>query len=139
MKARLRHISAFGLAALVLFSTFSFTVEMHYCGKHLVDLAINTKAEGCAMSMENPEGESQPGHDKDMPCCEDVQLTIDGQEDLQKATFSISLEPQFIAVLSAPYSFLSQPFVPKAKVNYTDYFPPPLVRDIPILHQAFLI
>jgi len=35
MKNIFKHITAFVLAFIVLFSTFSFTVDMHYCGDTL--------------------------------------------------------------------------------------------------------
>jgi len=35
------------MAFVVLFSTMSFTVNMHYCGDTLVETAIFKKAKGC--------------------------------------------------------------------------------------------
>ena len=37
------------MAFVVLFSTMSFTVNMHYCGDTLVETAIFQKAKGCGM------------------------------------------------------------------------------------------
>ena len=45
------------MAIVVLFSTMSFTVDMHYCGDNLVETAIFHKAKGCGMEMENPSTE----------------------------------------------------------------------------------
>tara|TARA_R110002033_G_scaffold155892_1_gene192145 strand:+ start:131 stop:289 length:159 start_codon:yes stop_codon:yes gene_type:complete len=38
-------IASFLMALLVLFSTFSFTVDKHFCGNTLVDTAVFGKGE----------------------------------------------------------------------------------------------
>ncbi len=139
MKELFRHISAIALSALVLFSTLSFTVGIHYCGQHLVDFAINKKAQGCGMSLAEPDSKPGPGHDQGFPCCEDVLLSFDGQEDLQQAVFELNLEPQ-IMVLAAPMlPEFRTIFCAYNNHTYKDYFPPPLPKDIPVLYQSFLI
>lgn len=47
MKQFLSKIVSSVLALLVLFSTFSFTVEKHYCGDYLVDVSYLGKADTC--------------------------------------------------------------------------------------------
>ena len=47
-------ISSFLMAIVVLFSTMSFTINMHYCGDNLVETVIFHKAKGCGMEMEKP-------------------------------------------------------------------------------------
>ena len=51
MKKAIRKISAFLMAIVVLLSTMSFTVSMHYCQGELVDTAIFQKAHDCGMEM----------------------------------------------------------------------------------------
>ena len=41
------------LAIIVLLSTLSFTVDSHYCGERLVDVAVFSEVRGCGMEMEN--------------------------------------------------------------------------------------
>ena len=54
MKQVFHKIMSLLMAFVVLFSTMSFTVDMHYCGDTLMDTAIFHKAETCGMEMENP-------------------------------------------------------------------------------------
>ena len=58
MKKVLHKIMAFAMTFVVLFSTMSFTVNMHYCGGTLVETALFQKAKGCGMEMGNPSTES---------------------------------------------------------------------------------
>ena len=54
MKQFFYKIMSLAMAFVVLFSTMSFTVNMHYCGDTLVETAIFHKAKGCGMEMEKP-------------------------------------------------------------------------------------
>ena len=46
------------MALVVLFTTMSFTIDMHYCGNTLVEAAIFHKAKGCGMEMQKPSTKS---------------------------------------------------------------------------------
>jgi hypothetical protein len=49
MKAMLHKVMAMCMALIVLMTTTSFTVAMHYCGDTLVSYSFSHKAEGCGM------------------------------------------------------------------------------------------
>lgn len=48
MKKAFQHSISVAMAFLVLFSTFSFTVDKHFCGSFLVDKAIFLKRKPAA-------------------------------------------------------------------------------------------
>jgi len=76
-----KKITAFAMAIVVLFSTMSFTIDKHYCGKLLVDVAINHQAEKCGMErfLEKQEGEYQKPS-----CCKNEHTVVKGQDQLKK-------------------------------------------------------
>ena len=45
MREVFRKIASVSVALLVLFSTMSFSVDMHYCGDHLVDFSFSDSVE----------------------------------------------------------------------------------------------
>jgi len=144
MKATLRHIGAIGFTFLLLFSTFSFTVDLHYCGKHLVDFAINDEARGCAMDTTNADANGQDSEackPFTMPCCQDVQLTFDGSEELQSGIFETVPQPPAVYIIGRLTFALQDASneIVRAHIPHKDYLPPPLIRDVSILHQTFLI
>ena len=119
------------MAFLVMFSTMSFSMDMHFCGKTLVDLKFYQEADGCGMEM--------AGMDKESHCCTDVAIVIPGQDDLQASFDTLSFENQtfllsFVSFYLQPTSVLEEKQDP-----FRDYVPPPLIRDIHILDQTFLI
>ncbi len=128
---------SFTLALVVLFSTMSFTVNMHYCGDILVETAILHKAKGCGMDMEKPleEGCSITK----MNCCNDEQTLVDGQNELKLQVDTISLEQQlFIASFVYTYHTLFEDIAPHLTL-YKQYKPPRLSKQLFKLDESYLI
>ena len=137
MKQIFHKISSFLMAIVVLFSTMSFTVDMHYCGDTLVDSAIFHKAETCGMEMENPSTEGCSIKIKD--CCSDEQLVIDGQDEL-KITFDKLTFDQQVFVASFVYTYINLfEGLEENVTSYRDYAPPLVIRQIYKLDETYLI
>ena len=142
MKETLRKITSTLMALIVLLSTMSFSVDMHYCGGHLVDFSMFDKVDTCMMKAEKSkdssicevvEMETKTG------CCSDLEVTIEGQDDLKISFDKLTFEQQQF-VFSFTYSFIN--IYKEADENivpFIDYVPPPLLRDVQILDQTFLI
>lgn len=138
MKDTVRHILSFAMAFLVLFSTISFTVDMHFCGKHMVDFSFFNKAETCGMeTMMNTAMVDRMN--MDMECCSDVNIVQQGQDDLKMSFEKISFEHQlFVATFISSYIDLFQG-LENTVVPDAEYPPPFLIQDVIILDQQFLI
>ena len=76
MQKFLKHIGAFALAFLMLFSTFSFTINEHFCGGENVSFAIGIAAETCGMEMEAINSDQTTV--QKTPCCSDISTLIQG-------------------------------------------------------------
>lgn len=126
------------MAFIVLFSTFSFTVNEHYCGDTLKDRAIFVKADKCLMEMKMDVLTKECDmHQKN--CCDDLVKVIEGQDELKVSFDKLSTDQQLIAVLFID-SYLGSFEVLVNEQNTFDVYPPPLiVRDIYKLDQVYLI
>lgn len=125
------------MAFVVLFSTMSFTVNMHYCGETLMDSAIYQKAKTCGMEMENPFSNNCSITKKD--CCSNEVLVVDGQDDLQLQVDKISFEQQvFIASFIYTYINLFEGLENKAS-SFEEYKPPLVVKQIFKIDETYLI
>lgn len=125
------------MAMVVLFSTMSFTVDMHYCGGTLMDTAIFQKVETCGMDMEMPASKGCSVTKKN--CCNDDQLLVDGQDELQLHVDTISFEQQvFIASFIHTYINLFEG-VDKNISSYEDYEPPLVIKQIYKFDETYLI
>jgi hypothetical protein len=137
MKQIFHKIMSLAMTFVVLFSTMSFTVNMHYCGDTLVESAIFQKAKGCGMEMEKPSTEECSITKKN--CCDDKQLAIEGQDEIQLQVDKITFEQQvFIASFVYTYSNLFEGLENNVS-TYEEYKPPPVIRQLYKIHETYLI
>jgi hypothetical protein len=136
MKKGLQKSVSTVLALLVLVSTFSFTVDKHFCGSFLVDQAIFSKALSCGMDMHtNSETDLM---DKDN-CCSNQNISVDGQDELNISFNSMDFDQQvFITAFTFSFNNLFEG-LPQLVIPYKNYTPPLIVKDIPVLNDTFLI
>jgi hypothetical protein len=137
MKQVFHKTVSFAMAFVVLFSTMSFTINMHYCGDTLVETALFHKAKGCGMEMQNPSTEECAITKKN--CCNDEQLVADGQDELQLQVDKITFEQQtFIA--SFIYTYINGFEGLDSNVSsYEEYKPPLVIRQLYKIDETYLI
>ncbi|AUC84955.1 hypothetical protein CW731_06465 [Polaribacter sp. ALD11] len=137
MKQTSHKIISIVLAFVVLFSTMSFTFSMHFCGDILVETAMFHKAEGCGMEMEKPSKEGCAITNDN--CCNEEQLVVDGQDELQLQVAKISFEQQiFIAAFVYSYSNLFED-LDSDLPSYATYKSPLVTSQIFKLDETYLI
>lgn len=137
MKQVFHKIMSLLMAFVVLFSTMSFTVDMHYCGDTLMDTAIFHKAETCGMEMENPLTDGCSITKKN--CCSDEQLAVEGQDELQLQVDKITFEQQvFIASFVYTYINLFEGLDNNVS-SFEEYEPPLVVKQIFKIDETYLI
>ncbi len=125
------------MAFVVLFSTMSFTVNMHYCGGTLVESAIFHKTKGCGMEMEKPSTDGCSIINKN--CCDDKQLVVDGQNELQLQVNKISFEQQ-VFITSFVYTYIiGFESLKKTVSSYEAYEPPLVIRRLYKIDETYLI
>ncbi|MBD0777317.1 hypothetical protein HPE56_05885 [Maribacter sp. ANRC-HE7] len=138
MKRIFHKISSFLMAIVVLFSTMSFTVDMHYCGDTLMDSAIFYKAENCGMVMEKSTSNSDCNITIN-DCCSGEQIVIDGQDEL-KISFDTLTFDQQLFVASFVYTYINLfEGLEENVTSYRDYAPPLVFRQIYKLDETYLI
>ncbi|MBT8320372.1 MAG: hypothetical protein KJO90_01745 [Eudoraea sp.] len=138
MKAVLHKIGALSLALVVLFSTLSFTVDMHYCGRTLVDFSLD-QADNCLMKSMIPENSTECAGMQKMQCCTDVEISFEGQDELKISFDQLSFDQKlFLASFVFAYTQLFSE-VEDSAILFDGYPPPDLVEDIQILYETFLI
>jgi len=99
-------------------------------------MAIGVEADSCGMEMDtNTTDETIV---KQISCCDDISTLIQGQDELQKQQdFDITTQT-FLKAFVYSYIFIL-PATDQEKAVYKPYVPPPLIRDIQLLDETFLI
>ena len=127
------------MAFVVLFSTMSFTIDLHYCGDTMVDYSFLHNVKTCGMKKEQVVSTCENPEMKNKSCCSDEQIIIEGQEDLKNNFSTLTFEQQ-IFVASFLYSYINLfEGTASEEVPYKDYPPPFVIRDVQVLHQTFVI
>ncbi|WP_235855766.1 HYC_CC_PP family protein [Flagellimonas aequoris] len=116
------------MAILVLASTVSWTVDKHICMGRVMDVALFSHADDCGM-----------GKDMEKSCCDDESFTVQGQHDLKITFDDFSLNQQFFIVSFVHTYFHFVEVDEKEPNHFSEYNPPPLIRDVQVLDQTFLI
>ena len=140
MKDIFRKIASIAMAFTVILSTMSFSVDMHYCGDHLVDFSLYDKVDTCMMKAKMGKSSTDCKLSRmAMDCCSDVEIVVEGRDDLKISFDQLNFEQQLFLVTFA-YSYINLfQGLEENSIPFIDYSPPPLIRDIQILDQTFLI
>lgn len=137
MKDFYKKILAILMSFVVVFSTMSFSISEHYCGNHLVDIGIFSKAESCGMEMQKTSENKDCSITK-KNCCEDTILQFNGQNELNSST-NLTLNQQiFVATFIISYTNLFEGLAQHV-IPFKEYSPPFIVRKIQTLYEVFLI
>ncbi len=138
MKKVFHNITACILVFVVLFSTLSFTVDMHYCGKTLVDVALFKEAKTCGMEIQKSKTTTTCAMTK-KNCCSDKHLNFEGQDELKISYDKFTLE-QYIFVASFYNAYINLfEGLEEHIVPFREYSPPLVVRNIQQLDEVYLI
>ena len=119
-----------------MISSLSLTIEKHFCGETLIDVAIFTDTKKC--SDDFTEISKSTTIKKD--CCKDEVDVIEGLSEIIINSFEDLdiIQQQILFAYSYSYSQLfddlSTRFIP-----YNDYLPPKLIKDIHVLDETYLI
>tara|TARA_R110002073_G_scaffold113998_1_gene251053 strand:+ start:92 stop:514 length:423 start_codon:yes stop_codon:yes gene_type:complete len=140
VKSFFSKIISFFLAALILLSTSSFTVDMHFCCNKLVDMSPIGKAKVCAEKVQKkkePTKQCTTLQEKD--CCSNQSFVKTGDDTIKKA--NTKLEAETIIFLNTFFYVYVNLFegLEKNIVPFKQYRPPLLSKDIQILHETYLI
>lgn len=126
------------LALLVLCSTFSFTVEKHYCGPFLVDIAVFESIKDCGMNMltsteTNTEQET-------MSCCKHEVELLQSQDELNVLSFDdLNFNQQLFIIAYANAYINSLEGIEHKKTSFSEYPPPLIIKQIFKLDEAYII
>ncbi|WP_242527906.1 HYC_CC_PP family protein [Allomuricauda sp. CAU 1633] len=128
MKQIFHQIVSSLMALLVLASTVSWTVDKHICMGRVMDISLFSHADDCGMDM-----------DMEKSCCDDESFTVQGQDDLKISFEKFDLDQQVFLVSFVQTYFQLFEIDSEEPHAFNEYNPPPLIRDVQVLDQTFLI
>lgn len=125
------------MAFLVLFSTVSFSIDMHFCGDTLVDFSLFDDTADCGMKMLADVQEDCPM--SLMKCCTDEEISQEGQDELASSINSLDLEQQQF-LMAFTYAYIAYfTGLPQQKIPFSHYSPPLITYDRQVIWETYLI
>lgn len=123
----------------VLFSTTSFTTDVHYCCEKMVDIEVFGKATPCHQKIQNPEDPTRKCSIGDKDCCSNESFFKQGSDNLNTIAFDFD-DQTFIFLHTFFYSYINLfKGLDKKVTPFLDYDPPLISKDLLVLHETFLI
>jgi hypothetical protein len=139
MKNFIHNVLAVFMSVVVLMTTMSFTVDMHYCGDSLIDFSFIQQVESCGMEKQMVASSCGATTLSEKSCCTDKTVVKEGNEDLKISFDRLTLD-QHLFIVAFTHSLMDQFTQIDLKTTpFVDYPPPFLERDVQVLHQSFLI
>nr|WP_217363241.1 hypothetical protein [Winogradskyella undariae] len=121
---------------MVLFSTLSLTIEKHFCGDTLIDVAIFSEAEICGMQDMKMDQDGMV----EKSCCKNEKEVIKGVNKLVTKSFDDFHDVQKLVLIAYSYSYINLfEELPNAVIPHKNYSPPKLIKDIYVLDETYLI
>ncbi|MEP1033163.1 hypothetical protein [Ekhidna sp.] len=138
----MKKVISISLALLMLTSHLGFAVGTHFCGGLAVEakLMIGHEHLDCGMADMDKEcegkSEGKTYLDK-VPCCDNEYLSIEVEDEFKPSFEQTAFNFEFVAAFAVLYLDIIS--VDQQNPQYTEYDPPLVTKDIPILHQVFII
>lgn len=126
------------LSSVILFISMGFTVSSHICGVERIKTVLSIGNTDVSCGMETTKKDCS--HDKQMNsnCCQDEFQKMQLNDDYTKVITFKNFTPDFTIIFVA-LLFNILPTENVQTFSYKNYLPPPLVKDIKVLVQSFLI
>nr|WP_230080195.1 MULTISPECIES: hypothetical protein [Winogradskyella] len=124
---------------MVLLSTLSLTIEKHFCGDVLIDVAIFSESEKCEddIAINDDLNESKTIIND---CCKDEIDVIEGLSEIIITSFEDFEVIQQHVLIAYSYSYLNLfEDVSNQVIPHKDYVSPLLIKDIQVLDETYLI
>ncbi|MCB0408855.1 MAG: hypothetical protein KDD29_01475 [Flavobacteriales bacterium] len=134
----MKKLLAIILSCIILVMSMGFTISSHICGGERVETVIGIANADVSCGMEKEDRTYSNGERIKSNCCQDEFQLVKMEEDYTQQYDKVEFNKGFVAVL---FTIVFDLFSSEASQEffYSDYSPPPLVRDIPVLIQSFLI
>jgi len=139
MKKIISNIASFFLAALVLFSSVSFTVEKHLCDGQVFSESVFGKAKDCGMDEKCCKEENNNLYVSKKSCCKDEIQLINGSVFEKVTVLKLANNQQNLFAFTLLNDVVFSPTSDSRIIQFNHYFPPLLTNNFAILYQVFRI
>lgn len=133
-----RKVVAVLLAFVVVIMTSGFTLSTHFCGGKKVKTVFNITNSDVSCGMEKNTNNCASKKQMKSNCCQNEIQLIQLDEDYTQQITDFDFSPDFLIAFITSYVELFENETTEVDF-FSDHSPPPLIKDIHVLIQSFLI
>ena len=126
------------LSFVILITSMGFTVSSHICGGKKVKTTLSVGAADVSCGMEKNVNSCATKKQMKPNCCQDEIQLIQNDEDYTQQITDFDFSTDFLLAFVTSYVELFESETSEIDF-FADHSPPPLIKDIPVLIQSFLI
>ena len=136
----MKQIISILLTLLLLISNTGITYAQHFCGGHQMMAKVTIGQERLSCGMAPVKDLCDESHQSDThSCCDNRYTQVAFDDTVEQPVVEFQLTPVFDVDNNAIISSVSEILTLQEEVVYTIYNPPPLIKDLPVLFDTFLI
>lgn len=128
------------MCCLLLVSTSGVSYAQHFCGdfEMMATLTLGDEKLSCGMADmadDTCADEKAEGHS----CCDNQYTKITTDDNFNPSQDTFQVPTNFVAAFVSVFVFQTETFAIHKGEEFSEYNPPPLIKNIPILYETFLI
>ncbi|MGK0386371.1 MAG: hypothetical protein ACI849_000985 [Patiriisocius sp.] len=136
----MKHTLSILLSLLLLISNTGIAYAQHFCGEYemMAKVTFGQKKLSCGMAMEQDDCD-EAQENEEHSCCSNQYTQVDVDDTIAQTAFEYQISSVFDDLRTPSYSIPSEILILQKEIVYIKYNPPPLIKDIPVLFETFLI
>ena len=136
----MKQIISILLTLLLLVSNTGIAYAQHFCGEYemMAKVTLGHEKLSCGMVMQVDVCD-QDNEDDIHSCCNNQYTQVDFDDTFIQSIFEFQITPIFDVINTAISASVSRVLKLQKEVVNNPYNPPPLIKDIPVLLETFLI
>ena len=128
------------LIFLLLVSNTGISYAQHFCGEYEMMAKVTIGQERLSCGMAAVKDLCDESHQSDThSCCNNQYTQVDFDDTFIQSVFEFQITPIFDVINTAISASVSRVLKLQKEVVNNPYNPPPLIKDIPVLLETFLI
>ena len=136
----MRQFTAILLTLLLLISNTGVAYAQHFCGGHQMMAKVTIGQERLSCGMAAVKDLCDASHQSDThSCCKNQYTQVDFDDTVEQPIIEFQITPLFDVNTTAFNTPSSETLIFQKQVVYTIYNPPPLIKNIPVFLETFLI
>lgn len=105
----------------------------------MAKVTLGQEVLSCGMVMTYDSGCDDETEEEDHGCCDNKYTQIDVDDNFADVSFDLNLDPIFAATFITVFLLQEATVYDKNPDYFKDYSPPPLLEDLNVLYETFLI